>query len=152
MSKITVFDRFKALNLETNKQDMAEVGMKVSTLYQQVFGEKPEKEERQFLGLNDKFNVYPADFSIIIDNTISDYLKSERRRFLLDKPKRVEEARKRYEESLRNRDARIVRKEKAIAFKERKKRKRIATPGYVKVTAAKATNTKVTAKVVDRNK
>lgn len=134
MSKITVFDRFKALNHEFSKQDMSEVGMKVSSLYQQIFQEKPEKEERQILGINDKFNVYPVDFAIIIDNCIDDYYKSERKKYLLDKPKRVEEARKRWEENLLNKAAKEERRAKAKAIKERK-RKQITKPGYVKVTA-----------------
>jgi hypothetical protein len=118
--KITVYDRFLALKLEPHKQDMAEVGMIVSNLYQQIFREKPEKEEREVLSFNTVFNVYPADFSIIIDNCIYDYLKSDRRKYLLKKPERVAAYLKKCEE-------RKKRQEQAKAFKERKRRKRMQT-------------------------
>jgi hypothetical protein len=156
MSKITVFDRFKALNLETNKQDMTEVGMIVSRLYQQIFGEKAEKEERPILTITDVFNVYPPDFSVIIDNCITDWLKSDRRKFLFGRPERIKQIIKNHEEKEK-------RRQQAKAFKERKKRKRIAAPGYVKVTSVKTagvntmsvrnTDSKITSsRVANRNK
>ncbi len=91
----TIYKSYLTKGTPISRKQLLNVGLRTKTIYQQIFGTLPEKQEQQeplslnYLGKNPKLvtfkvYVYPSEFETIIHNLIDDQVKQDQELALVE--------------------------------------------------------------------